>query len=222
MRKIRAKFSGPRHPWEKARIEDEKRVIREYGLKNKSEIWKLDSERKRATTQAKNLIALTGAQAELEKKQLLERLARLGILQAVADLDAVLGLTLRNYLERRLQTLLVRKGLAHSMKQARQFITHEHVQVNGKTISAPGYLVRKAEEPSLAFIPRSALQNPEHPERGAKPTAAAPVSAPPKREAWGRGARGRQAPWQRGRAGAKPGPKPRAKPEAKAEAKVAA
>lgn len=164
-RRLRAKYSGPGHPWQKARIDEEKALKKEYGLKNKSEIWKLDSKLKNFAKQAKRLVALTGDQAEKEKKQLLERLERLGLIQAGATTEQVLGLSIKDILERRLQTIVCRKGLAKSMKQARQYISHGHITIGGKAIKTPSYLVKTAEENTLAFVEKSALSNPEHPER---------------------------------------------------------
>jgi len=163
--KLRRKYSEPGHPWQKARIEEEKLLIKEYGLKNKSEIWKHDSKLKNFAAQAKRLVALQGEQAEKEKKQLLERLQRLGLISAGADTEAVLSLTIKDILERRLQTLVYRKGLANSMKQARQYISHAHILVGGKQIKAPGFVVKTEEEPTIAFVEASTLSNPEHPER---------------------------------------------------------
>ncbi|MBI4918580.1 30S ribosomal protein S4 [archaeon] len=165
IKKIKKNYSPPRHPWEKERIEDEKKILLEYGLKNKTEIWKMNSILKDFTGQAKNLIALKSAQGEREKTQLLGKLQRLGILKAGASLDDVLSLNLKNILERRLQTLVFRKGLAKTARQARQFISHEHVTIGNKTISAPAYLVSVNEENGITFISTSELSNPDHPER---------------------------------------------------------
>jgi small subunit ribosomal protein S4 len=164
-RRLRAKFSGPGHPWQKARIDEEKALKKEYGLKNKSEIWKYDSKLKNFAQQAKRLVALTGEQAEKEKKQLLERLNKLGLIQAGATTEAVLSLTIKDILERRLQTIVCRKGYARTMKQARQYISHGHVTIGGKAIKSPSYLVKTEEEASLGFVTRSALADAEHPER---------------------------------------------------------
>ncbi|MBW3002083.1 30S ribosomal protein S4 [Candidatus Woesearchaeota archaeon] len=164
-RKLRRKFSGPGHPWQKARIDEEKALKKEYGLKNKSEIWKHNSKLKNFAKQAKRLVALQGEQAEKEKKQLLERLQKLGLISAGADTEAVLSLTIKDILERRLQTIVYRKGLANSMRQARQYISHAHILVGGKQIKAPGYIVKTEEEPTITFVEASALSNPEHPER---------------------------------------------------------
>jgi small subunit ribosomal protein S4 len=171
-RKIRSKYSRPRHPWEGTRIAEETALVREYGLKNKTEIWKLSSKLKTFKDIAKNLIAATGAQAGKERTQLLGRLSKYGLVKPDAPLDDVLGLTLKDILERRLQTLVFRKGLARTMTQARQFIVHSHVAVGAKTVSSPGYLVTTAEEPNLQFVAASALSSIDHPER-------VPPQAPP-------------------------------------------
>jgi hypothetical protein len=42
-KKIRKKFSKPRHPWQKARIEEEKVLVIGFGLKNKREVYRLNA-----------------------------------------------------------------------------------------------------------------------------------------------------------------------------------
>lgn len=164
-RKFRSVVKGPRHPWQKERIESERKVLKEYGLKNKREIWQMDSLLKKFRDQAKSLIAAQGVQAELEKQQLMSRLARLGLISVSARLDDILDLSLQSIMERRLQSVLVRKGLAKSMNQARQFITHTHVIVGERVISRPSYLVAVAEEGAIKFHMQSTLANPDHPVR---------------------------------------------------------
>ncbi len=175
-RKFKSKYSGPGHPWQRARIEEERVLKREYGLRTKRELWKVDSKLKAFAQQAKRLIALRTTQAALEKKQLLDRLNRLGLLPATAKLDDVLALTVRNLLDRRLQTLVVKKGLARTSIQARQFIVHEHVMIGPKKISAPSYIVPVSEEGMIAFVANSSLNNPEHPERTIKPKPKATIA----------------------------------------------
>lgn len=163
-RRLKKKYSAPIHPWQAARIQEEKEIKKEYGLKNKLEIWKATSKLKNFANQAKKLIALTGKQAEKETIQLLTKLKRLAILEEDAQLSDVLGLTVRSILERRLETLVCKKGLARSPKQARQFITHRHILVNGVKVTAPGYLVPREKE-DITFVEKSRLSNAEHPER---------------------------------------------------------
>ncbi len=168
-RRFKSKYSGPGHPWNKERIEEERKLIREYGLKNKTELFRANSKLKNFSDLAKKLIAARGSQAEKEKQQLLTRLARMGLVKQGAELDAVLGVQLRNLLDRRLQTMVYRKGLARSMKQSRQFIAHEHIIVGNNTISSPGYHVLVDEEPTLAFVSASTLSKVDHPERALPP-----------------------------------------------------
>ncbi|MBW2991989.1 30S ribosomal protein S4 [Candidatus Woesearchaeota archaeon] len=166
--KKRRKYSGPNHPWSKERIDEENILRKEYGTKNKKEIYRLDSLLRKFKGEAKRLIPLTSEQAELEKKQLLAKLQALKLLPQDAKLDNVLAISLKDLMERRIQTLLVRKGLARTPKQARQFITHKHVMVNGKLITSPSTLLAVEQEGTLEFIPTSTLANPTHPEREIK------------------------------------------------------
>jgi small subunit ribosomal protein S4 len=164
-RKIHKKFSPPAHPWQRERIEIEKKLTQDYAFKNKTEIWKMTSKFKDFTYQAKKLNASHGAQAEKETKLFLARVQRLGLLKENPSLDAVLDLKVENILERRLQSLVYRQGLAKSMKQARQFITHRHITVKGKTITMPSRLVTVDEEKMINFVTSSTLSSDQHPER---------------------------------------------------------
>ena len=81
------------------------------------------------------------------------------------SLDAVLELKIENVLDRRLQSVVFRNGLANTMKQARQFITHGHIGINGVPVTAPAHLVSKKEESAIGFVDTSALKDEMHPER---------------------------------------------------------
>ena len=151
-KKQRKKFSTPGHPWQKERIELEKEILKQYGLRRKYEIWKMNSMLKKFLNRAKTLIAQRNPQSEVEKKQLLERLYAMGLLKKDSKVEDILNLTLKDVMERRLQTLLCRKQLAKSMIQARQFITHEHVAVGARKVTAPSYLVSLSEEPSIKLV----------------------------------------------------------------------
>lgn len=194
-RKIKSKYAGPGHPWQRVRLEEERELVREYGLATKRELWKANSKLKAFANQAKRLIALRTVQADLEKKQLLDRVARLGLLKSGAKLDDVLALTLKDLLNRRLQTLVLKKGLARTPRQARQFIVHEHVMIGPKKITAPSYLVFMEEEPQISFVANSSLASAEHPERAIKSKPKAFIA----REAAGKGfeRRGQRRPQRR-------------------------
>ncbi len=164
-RRLRKKYATPQHPWRKTRIEEEKILTKEYGFKNKKGIWKADSLLRKIASQAKRLSSLATKQSEIEKAQFLERMITYGLADKNAKLEDILTINLRSVLERRLQTLVYKKNLARSVKQARQFITHRHISVAGKVITTPSYIVTKAEEDKISFSPSSTLNDINHPER---------------------------------------------------------
>lgn len=163
-KRIRKKFDTPIHPWQGSRLDSEKPLMKIYGLSNKKELWKIASKLKSFKDNAKSLVAKTGNQAELETKQLFDRLKSLNLLES-NELDAVLGMNIEQLLDRRLQTVVFKQSLARSIKQARQMITHGHIFVAGKKVTAPGYLVKINEEASITFATNSAFKEEDHPER---------------------------------------------------------
>jgi small subunit ribosomal protein S4 len=175
-KKIRKKYDTPSHPWIKSRIDEEREFKKEFGTRSKKEIWKAETLLKKFKSQAKKLIALSGPQAEIEKEHLFRRIKELGLAQGSITFDVILGLTVSDVLARRLQSVLVAKELARTVKQARQFIVHGHVLVNGKKITAPSYLVSVAEESSLSLSVGSSLLSEDHPER-ASPARVAEMAA---------------------------------------------
>jgi small subunit ribosomal protein S4 len=163
-KKLRKRYETPRHPWQASRISAEKQLTREYGLKNKKEIWKAQSLLRRFTNQAKALSTIKTEHQKHEKEQLIHRLVKLGLLKEGQDREDVLGLSVKNILDRRLQTLIFKKGLALTPKQARQFIVHGHISVNEQKITIPNYLVNIGEEDKIGYLPTSNLSDKEHPE----------------------------------------------------------
>jgi len=163
-------YETPKRRFEKSRIEDETRLVIEYGLRNKRELWKAQSNLRRYRHAARDLLALKSAsidEAMIAKKEdeLLGHLSRFGLLGDSASIGDVLAMKIEVELERRLQTLVYRQGLARSPKQARQFITHGHIALDGRKVSIPGYRVKKVEEGTLGYYGLSPLTNDVHPER---------------------------------------------------------
>jgi len=167
-KKQRKKYKSPSHPWQKARLEDESKLAIEYGLKNKKEIWKMVSILKNFTNQSKKLVTLTTKRAETDKLSLIKKLKSLNLLKENQGFEEILNLTVREIMERRLQTIVHRKGLAKSTKQARQLINHAHIMIGDKKITSPAYLVNIAEESKISFTSGSSFSDPEHPERVVK------------------------------------------------------
>ncbi len=164
-KKLKKKYSTPAHPWNKIDIETNREIRKEYGLKTRKELLIAESFLKKYKNIAKQLIASQTEQGLKEKKQMMDKLNRLGLLSVNAELDDVLSLEVKDILERRFQSLVFRKGLARTMNQARQFIVHRHVTVSGKEITSPSYLVSTEEEAAMAFKGKSSLSDEEHPER---------------------------------------------------------
>jgi len=158
-------YSKPTHPWQKERLEEEIELLKEFGLKNKEEIWKVSSKLRKYAAQAKTQIALNTPQSEIEKTQLLKKLSSAGLIDETAKLEDALTITLKDILSRRLQTLIYKNKLAKSIRQARQLITHEHIIIGDKKITSPSYLVSKQEEALINFASNSPLFNQDHPER---------------------------------------------------------
>jgi len=138
MRKIKRTFQKPRHPWNKERMEKETVLMKTYGLRRKAEVWKSESIMRNFKRRAR-FLAATGD--KVQEKILLDKLNKMGLLSKDANLDSVLSLTVENLLDRRLQTVVLRKTLANTSKQARQLITHCHIAVEGRKIRYPNFLV---------------------------------------------------------------------------------
>lgn len=128
-------FSRPKRPFDKARIDEEAHIKKDFGLKNKKEIWKADAKIKSFREKAKKLISAD----EKEQKLLYDRLKKIGIeVHSIAD---ILSLDKKDYLKRRLQTLVHKKRIASTPKLARQLIVHKKILVDGKIVSRPSYIV---------------------------------------------------------------------------------
>lgn len=157
-RKARKQYDTPSHPWNAARIKEENRLVQKYGLRTKKEVWKAETVVKRYRRDARLLLGLETEHAEVEKAQLLNHIKRLGLLKADAKLEDILDLTVEDVLRRRLETIVHNLGLANTPKQARVFIVHGHIAMNGKKINAPGYIVKTGEEQSIGYYPGSPME----------------------------------------------------------------
>jgi len=137
------KYSRPRKPFDKARIENENQLREKYGLKNKREIWKADASIGRIRNLAKQLIT----KSEEEKQAFIKRLQEKGFnVNSIAD---ALSLNKEDWLKRRLQTIVFLKKVSTTPKQARQLIAHKHVFVGGRIVNIPSYMVSLEEESSV-------------------------------------------------------------------------
>jgi len=135
MKRKHKQYSRPKTPFDKVRLEEEAKIKENFGLKNKKEIWRSEARIKSIREKAKKLI---GTSHE-EQKALFQRLKKIGLnVNSIAD---VLSLDKRDYLERRLQTVITRKKLVRTINEARQVIVHRKIIVNGRAIDSPSYIV---------------------------------------------------------------------------------
>lgn len=138
-------YSKPKKPFDKTRIEEEAKIKKEFGLKNKKEIWKADTKIKSMREKAKKLISAN----KEEQGALFDRLRKIGLnVHSIAD---ILSLRKEDYLKRRLQTLVVEKGLATTTKGSRQMIVHKKILVNGNVVNVPSYIVPTEMEDKISL-----------------------------------------------------------------------
>jgi len=150
-KKRRKQYSTPRKKWDKQLLESERKLVNFYGLKNKKELRKHTTWLRNKRQIARSLLALPLETRMVREKELMSGLRKINLVKSDAILDDVLGLKVEELLEKRLQTIILRKGLANTSKQARQFIVHGHISLKGKRISAPGYLVHIDEVSELGW-----------------------------------------------------------------------
>ncbi len=169
-RKFSNKYEHPKRLWESSRIKEESGLKREYGLKSMKELWVMNQELKKMRREARRLLSVSEEERERDLPKLMNKLSRLGILDKGAKLEDVLSLSVRDVLERRLQTRVLKRGLAKTTKQARQLITHGFISVKGRKVDSPSYLVPVLEDDSINYYKKIDLEVPE-PEEEEAPVA---------------------------------------------------
>jgi len=145
---------APRRPFEKERLDKELKLVGEYGLRNKREIWRVNLILARIRHTARVLLTLDekDPRREFEGQALLRRLTRLGVLaETDQKLELCLGLTIEKFLDRRLQTRVFQTSLAKSIHQARCSIRQRHIRVGKRLVNIPSFMVRLDSEKHIEF-----------------------------------------------------------------------
>lgn len=150
MRRQGKNYETPERAWQQERIEEEKRLREDFGLSNKKEVWKAQSTVRQFRRQARNINA---EDDEEQRDELLQKLSSLGMIDEDASITDILDLGVEDILERRLQTIVYRRGLADTPKEARQMITHGHIMIDDRKVTVPSYKVREDEETDIRVSP---------------------------------------------------------------------
>ncbi|MDE1868695.1 MAG: 30S ribosomal protein S4 [Candidatus Micrarchaeota archaeon] len=173
----RSTYDKPKERWNLDRIKSDNALKDEYGLKNMRELWKAQTEISRIRGNARELLA--GSSQESMKTQLIARLERLGIARPGASLDDLLDLKPNSILERRLQTIVFKRGLARTIKQARQLTTHGFIAIDGKKVNRPGILIEVKSEARIGYYKPIDIAAKKPTEQQAAAEEPAPVEAAP-------------------------------------------
>uniref|UniRef100_A0A0D9XTW7 30S ribosomal protein S4, chloroplastic n=1 Tax=Leersia perrieri TaxID=77586 RepID=A0A0D9XTW7_9ORYZ len=147
-------FKKPRRPYEKERLDAELKLVGEYGLRCKRELWRVQYALSRIRNNARHLLTLDEKNPRriFEGEALLRRMNRYGLLaDGQNKLDYVLALTVENFLARRLQTLVFKAGMAKSIHHARVLIRQRHIRVGRQIVNIPSFMVRVESEKHIDF-----------------------------------------------------------------------
>jgi len=186
-KKPKKTYSRPKNPWRSEQLAQELYLVGTYGLRNKRELWKTQGELSNVRKQARHLLAASAEVRAKDGKTLLDSLSRRGLVAEGVALDDVLNLSVEDFLGRRLQTLIYKKGAAVSPLQARQLVVHGHVKIGSRYIDIPGYQVTAEEENTIQMVGGVGTPKPAAPAAPAAaeaapapaPAAEAPVEQPP-------------------------------------------
>ena len=155
VKNFRRVWNKPKRPLNFDLKMEELKILGEFGLKTKRELWKARTELSRVRNQARSLLALRQEIREKEEPILIHSLSRIGLVEENATLDDVLNLEIQNLLSRRLQSIIMKKFYFKTPYQARQAIVHGHIMIGDGVVTIPSYVVKIEEEAKIHLIPES-------------------------------------------------------------------
>lgn len=136
------------------------KIVGEYGLRNKRELWRIQMVLSKLRKTARELLTLPEDDPKriFDSSALMKRMYKYGFLdESQEKLDYVLALTAQEVLERRLQTLVFKLGLAKSIHHARVLIKQRHIRVGKQIVNVPSFLVRVESQKHIDFSLSSAF-----------------------------------------------------------------
>merc|ERR1712224_1142718 len=152
----------PRKPFDKERLMGELKLVGEYGLKNKREVWRVQLTLAKLRKAARSLMTLDANDPRriFEGDALIRRIVKLGLLKEnERKLDYVLGLTIAQFMERRLQTQVAQRNIgSKSLHHARVMIRQRHIAVGKQMVDIPSFMVRVSSEQHIQYAPASVFK----------------------------------------------------------------
>lgn len=148
----------PRKPFDKERLAAELHLVGRYGLRNKREVWRVQYTLAKLRKAARELLTLDERDPRrlFEGDALIRRISKLGLLkEGQRKLDYVLGLTVDQFLERRLQTVVVAKGHAKSVHHSRVLIRQRHIAVGKQMVNIPSFMVSTSSDKYIKYAASS-------------------------------------------------------------------
>jgi small subunit ribosomal protein S4 len=161
-KKKKKRYITPKRPYDVNSLEEELRLVGAYGLRNKRELWRHRTEISILRRRGREMLSMDPIERVDREKELIRKLIDLGLVGENATLEDVLSLNINDIMERRLQTVIFRRGMAKSLYQARQLITHGHIAINSRKVKAPSYKVTAQDETKLDFAESSPLAGKSH------------------------------------------------------------
>ncbi len=147
-------YTVPRRAYDSTRLDAELKLVGEYGLKNKREIYRIGLQLSKIRRAARDLLTRDEKDPKrlFEGNALIRRLVRVGVLsEDKMKLDYVLALRIEDFLERRLQSQVFKLGLARSVHHARVLIRQRHIRVGKQIVNVPSFMVRLDSQKHIDF-----------------------------------------------------------------------
>jgi len=164
-KKKHKRYKTPKRPYDMDTLMEELRLIGTYGLRNKRELWRLRTMLSRIRRMAREKLSMSPVERAEGEREMRRKLHSRGLVGEGATLEDLLILRVEDLMERRLQTVVFRRGMAKSLFQARQLITHGHIAAGGRKLRSPSYLVTLEDEADLDYAGSSPLADKGHPVR---------------------------------------------------------
>lgn len=127
-------------------------------MKNKREVWRVQLVLSKIRSSARLLLTLpiSDIRRQIQGRSLIRKLEKYGILnESENTLNHVLSLKVQDFLERRLQTIVFKRGLARSIHHARVLILQRHISVNEQLVNIPSFLVKMKSETKITYFCKS-------------------------------------------------------------------